>query len=174
MLFSIFNGVVRPYDAMTPPWKYTIYWINPSTYWIGGVLAATLRGQPVRCSQDEVARFDTPNGQTCQAYAGEYATSAGGYLLNPDATSGCEYCYLSSGDQYLAGLNIKPDQMWRDFGIFLAWVFFGYFLVYYFIFTVRIKGWTFGFGPLFRTLGKGVDKIKSLFKKKNKDDEEQE
>lgn len=41
-------------------------------------------------------------------------------------------------------------------------------LVYFFIYTVRIKGWTFGFGPLFGLLGKGVDNAKGLFVWKGK------
>jgi len=43
-------------------------------------------------------------------------------------------------------------------------------LIYFFIWSVRVKGWTFGFGPLFSVVGKGVDAIKGaakrLFKKK--------
>lgn len=112
--------------------------------------------------------FDTPGGETCQEYAGAYATSAGGYVLNPDATSGCMYCMYSSGNQYLASLNISASDKWRDFGIFLVFVCTNWMLVYFFIYSVRVKGWTFGFGPLFGFLGKGVDLLKKPFQKKNK------
>jgi ATP-binding cassette subfamily G (WHITE) protein 2 (SNQ2) len=37
-------------------------------------------------------------------------------------------------------------------------------LVYFFIYTVREKGWSFGFGALFRVLGKGLDMLKKPFK----------
>ncbi|KAF2149279.1 putative ABC transporter [Myriangium duriaei CBS 260.36] len=173
VMFSLFNGVVRPYSAIPVFWRYWMYWVNPSTYWIGGVLAATLQGIPVQCSSTEVARFDVPAGQTCNSYAGAYAKQAGGYLLNPTATSGCEYCPISNGDQYLASLNISPDQKWRDFGIFLAFVISNWALVYFFIWSVRVKGWSFGFGLLFGTLGKGVDKIKGLFKGRGKNKNEE-
>jgi len=163
VMFSLFNGVVRPYAVLPVFWKYWMYYVNPSTYWIGGVLAATLHDQPVQCTPEETARFDPPPGQTCQSYAGAFAQVAGGYLLNPQNTSDCMYCQYRRGDQYLAGLNVRPDEKWRDFGIFLAFCVSNWALVYFFIYTVRIKGWSFGFGSLFGALGKVAGKVKGLF-----------
>lgn len=137
----------------------------PSTYWIRGVLGRTMHNIPVECTISETARFDTPNGQTCESYAGAYARQAGGRLLNPGATTDCQYCPFSSGDDYLRTLNIDPSQTWQDFGIFLVFVFINYALVYFFIWSVRIKHWSFGFGHLFGFLGKCVDFIKKPFKK---------
>lgn len=146
-----------------------MYWVNPSTWWIGGVLAATLHGVPVECTVSETAQFNPPPGQTCGAYATAFARSAGGYLINPSATADCQYCQYSVGDQYLANLNISADQKWRDFGVFLVFVCTNWFLVYFFIYSVRIKGWSFGFGYLFGGLGKAVDSVKGLFKRKEKE-----
>lgn len=112
-MFGLFNGVVRPFDSMSVFWKYWMYFVNPSTYWIGGILAATLDGASVQCAAEETARFDAPPNQTCHDYAGEFAKSAGGYLLNPEATSACMYCPYSNGNQYLATLNIQADEKWR-------------------------------------------------------------
>lgn len=112
-MFGLFNGVVRPYSSLPVFWKYWMYYANPSTYWIGGILAATLDGAPVECSSAETAKFDAPSGQTCQDYAGSFAKSAGGYILNPSATSSCEYCPISSGNDYLASLNISASDKWR-------------------------------------------------------------
>lgn len=159
-----FNGVVRPYQTLPVFWRYWMYWVNPSTYWIGGVLAATLDGIPVQCSIEETARFDAPPGQTCTQYAGDFARAAGGYLLNPDATSDCQYCQYSVGNQYLETLNVSASDKWRDFGVFLVFVFTNWFLVYFFIYTVRIRGWSFGFGYLFGGLSKLVDVLKKPFK----------
>ncbi|KAK8217419.1 ATP-binding cassette transporter snq2 [Zalaria obscura] len=169
VMFSLFNGVVRPYSMLPVFWKYWMYYVNPSTYWIGGVLAATLHDIPVECEPSETAQFNVPPGQTCRSYAGAFATQAGGYLLNPDATAGCMYCPYSVGDQYLSTLNIKADDKWRWFGVFLAFCISNWALVYFFIYTVRIRGWSFGFGFVFGTLGKAVKKVKSLFKRKPKE-----
>jgi len=165
VMLTLFNGVVRPYAMLPVFWKYWMYWVNPSTWWIGGVLAATLHNIPVRCTIEETARFNPPPGQTCNAYAGAYATSAGGYLLNPGASTDCQYCQYSSGDQYLASLNIHADEKWRDFGIFLIFVFSNWFLVYFFIWSVRVKGWSFGFGYVFGFLGMVASFIKKPFTK---------
>lgn len=169
VMFSLFNGVVRPYAQLPVFWRYWMYYVNPSTYWIGGVLAATLSGIPVACTPEETGRFDPPPGQTCGSYAGAFAGSAGGYLLDENATAGCEYCPYSTGDQYLATLNVSPGDKWPYFGIFLAFCFSNWALVYFFIYTVRIRGWSFGFGMLFGGLGKLVDKVKSLGKKKTEE-----
>lgn len=167
VMVSLFNGVVRPYSMLPVFWRYWVYYVNPSTWWIGGVLAAMLHDAPIECAPFETARFDVPAGQTCDSYAGSFAQGAGGYLLNPNATADCQYCSLSTGDQYLAQLNVEAGDKWRDFGIFLAFVISNWALVYFFIYTVRIRGWSFGFGQLFGVLGKGVDGIKSLFRRKS-------
>lgn len=33
VMFSLFNGVVRPYSMLPVFWKYWMYWVNPATYW---------------------------------------------------------------------------------------------------------------------------------------------
>jgi ATP-binding cassette subfamily G (WHITE) protein 2 (SNQ2) len=129
VMFSLFNGVVRPYSELPVFWKYWMYYVNPSTWWIGGVLAATLAGQPIECAESETAVFDPPPGQSCSSYAGAFAESSGGYLLQPDATSNCMMCPYSEANSYLATLNISPDDKWRDFGIFLVFVCTNYMLV---------------------------------------------
>lgn len=65
----------------------------------------------------------------------------------------------------MSTLNIKPHDKWRDFGIFLAFVISNWFLVYFFIYTVRIRGWSFGLGYVFGVLGKLADLITAPFKK---------
>ncbi|CAI6341635.1 unnamed protein product [Periconia digitata] len=170
VMFSLFNGVVRSYNEMPVFWRYWMYYVNPSTYWIGGVLAATLRSQPVQCQPTETAQFDVPAGETCASYAGAFVSQAPGYLLNPDATAGCMYCPYSTGDDYLTTLNINPGDKWRDFGIFLAFCVSNWALVYFFVWSVRIKGWSFGFGAVGRAVGKVVRRGKGKGKAGNNDE----
>lgn len=162
-MFGLFNGVVVSYAQLNVFWKYWMYYVNPSQWWISGVLAKTLHGIPVMCSPDETAQFTPPAGSTCAEYAGAFAASAGGYFLDASSTTLCQYCPYSVGDQYLNGLNIKASDAWRDFGIFLAFVVSNYALVYFFIWSVRIKGWSFGFGYVFAGLGKLVGYISKPF-----------
>lgn len=172
-MVSLFNGIVRPYGSLPVFWRYWMYYINPSTWWISGVLAAILANQPIRCTTGESTLFDPPPGQTCGQYADSFVRNVGtGYITNPSARAACGYCQYASGEEYLATLNIRPDQKWRDFGIFLVFVVTNWALVYFFIYTVRVKGWTFGMGPLFGGLGKAISTVKGLFvrKQKNKDE----
>ncbi|KAH0596640.1 hypothetical protein MHUMG1_05758 [Metarhizium humberi] len=121
VMFSLFNGVVVPYDQLNVFWRYWLYYLNPSTYWISGVLATTLANQPVRCAANEAAYFDPPAGRTCADFAADFVARAGrGYLVNPNDTDNCSYCPYASGAEYLASLNIEPSQKWRDLGIFIA------------------------------------------------------
>jgi ATP-binding cassette subfamily G (WHITE) protein 2 (SNQ2) len=135
VIFSLFNGVVRPYSQMPVFWRYWLYYVNPSTWWIGGVLAATLANQPIQCAESETAVFDPPPGQSCSSYAGAFAESSGGYLLQPDAISNCMMCPYSEANSYLASLNISPDDKWRNLGIFLVFVATNYMLVCSFLVT---------------------------------------
>ena len=162
VMFSLFNGVVRSYSQLPVFWRYFMYWINPSTYWLGGVIAATLRDIPIRCDPDEAAMFNPPPDMTCGQYAQPYVDSVGrGYLTNPGATSGCGYCQYASGVEYMQSLNVKPSDKWKYLPIFLAFVISNWALVYFFVYTVRVRGWSFGFGYLFGGLGKIAGGLKA-------------
>ena len=142
------------------------YYLNPSTYWIGGVISATLPSIPIQCTPSEAAHFNPPPGQTCSQYASSFVQQVGtGYLINPDATGNCGYCQFSNGGEFMATLNVNPADKWKYFGIFLAFCISNWALVYFFIYTVRIRGWSFGLGTLFGWLGKRVDAMKALFSK---------
>ncbi|RDW72004.1 putative ATP-binding multidrug cassette transport protein [Coleophoma crateriformis] len=155
VMFTLFNGVVRQYSQINVFWRYWMYYVNPSTWWIGGVLAATMDRITVTCSPTEAAYFNPPPSQTCSEYASAFVSRTGGYLMNPDATANCGYCAYRDGVEYLASLNVKPSDKWPYLGIFAAYVVINWLLVYFMIYTVRIKGWTFGLGPLFG----GIEKL---------------
>jgi ABC-type multidrug transport system permease subunit len=118
----------------------------------------------VVCSSLEFTHFNPPPGQTCAQYAGHFVSqiAKAGYLSNPNATSNCSYCPFASGYEYTRTLNVHDGDKWRCFGIFLAFCLINWGLVYFMIYTVRIKGWSFGFGPLFRLLGNAVDGVKNV------------
>lgn len=172
VMFGLFNGVVRPYAQIPVFWRYWMYYVNPSTWWIAGVLSKTLANIPVVCQPNETAQFTPPPGQTCGTYAGVFAAGAGGYLIDPASTTLCQYCPYSSGNNYLSTLNIGSNDAWRNLGIFVVYVISNYALVYFFIWTVRIKGWSFGFGKLSDYFSKGVEALSKPLKKKEKKEQE--
>ncbi|KAK0655003.1 ABC-2 type transporter-domain-containing protein [Cercophora newfieldiana] len=166
VVFSLFNGVVVPYNQLNVFWKYWLYWLNPSTYWISGVLTTTIAGQAVRCAPNEAAYFNPPSGQTCLEFAGDFVRQAGqGYLTNPEGTTNCGYCPFSSGDEYLASLGLETGTKWRDFGVFLVFCFTNWMLIYFFIWSVRVKGWSFGFGSVMSAVQRGIGAVKGAMKR---------
>ena len=116
-----------------------MYRVSPLTYLVGGEAAIAIAKRTVRCADNELAVFDPPSGQTCGQYLAKYLTTAAGQLYNENATSGCEYCPLRSGAQYLAGQRISYDQRWRNFGILWAFIIFNIFgaVSLYYLFRVR-------------------------------------
>ncbi|KAL8826772.1 MAG: hypothetical protein Q9191_003588 [Dirinaria sp. TL-2023a] len=158
VMFSLFCGVIRPYNMLSVFWRYWLYYLVPSTYWIGGVMAAVLPSRTVTCAPQEAARFNPPPGQTCAQYAGAFVQSINrGYLTNPSATADCGYCQYANGAEYIASLNVSAKDKWPYFGIFLGFVISNWALVYFFIYTCHIRRWGFGFGYVFGGLGRLVD-----------------
>jgi ABC-type multidrug transport system permease subunit len=99
IMCELFNGILRHHEQMPAFWKYTMYYITPFTYWIGGVLTAVLRGTDVICSSSELTLFESPPNMTCGEYAGPWLASKGvGYLSNEDSSGICGYCQYSRGD----------------------------------------------------------------------------
>jgi ATP-binding cassette subfamily G (WHITE) protein 2 (SNQ2) len=169
VMVNLFNGIVRPYADYPVFWKYWMYYVNPMTWWLRGVLSAVLPGVQIECASQEATHFNPPPGQTCQQYAGDFVTSVAkvGKLVNPGAMSDCQYCPYETGSDYMVNLNVHAGDKWRSFGIFLAFVIINWALVYFFIYTVRVRGWSFGIGSLFGVAGLMVDRVKGLFKKKS-------
>jgi ATP-binding cassette, subfamily G (WHITE), member 2, SNQ2 len=128
-----FCGVLVPYSQIQEFWRYWIYYLNPFTYLMGGLLVFPLFDKEVHCKESEFAVFDTPSNQTCREYLAEYmqGQGLGSNLVNPDATSGCRVCKYTRGSDYLATVNLKDYYYgWRDIGILAIFVFSSYALVY--------------------------------------------
>ena len=120
----------------------------------------------MKCGPLEAAYFNPPAGQTCAQFAGDFVTSVGrGYLTNPEATTACGYCQFKDGTEYMRSLNYEPSDKWKYLPIFLAFCISNWALVYFFIYTVRVRHWGFGLGYIFGPLGKGVDAVEAGIKK---------
>ncbi|KAF8734087.1 ABC transporter, partial [Rhizoctonia solani] len=124
-----FNGVLQPYSQLIPFWKW-MYRLSPLTYLIEGLLVNGIGNMELTCSPTEIQTIVPPSGQTCSSYMSQYISMAGGYLVNPDASSDCQFCPQSTTDTYLASLNMSYSHRWRNVGIMIAFAAFNVFLVY--------------------------------------------
>lgn len=119
-----------------------MYHLSPYTYLIGGLLGQgsplpsspadmdlrvflAIGHQNIVCSEKEIATVNPPSGNTCAQFFQDYIANHGGYLNNPGATSGCEFCSTRTTDEYLGRtFNIQYSHRWRDVGIFCAFIVF--------------------------------------------------
>ncbi len=98
--------------------------VDPFTRLASGLTTSVLHGVPVVCSSNEYFRFQAPNGETCGAYAGAFATAVGAYIGNPQSTGECEYCsysYVSSFEVFCHGPPAS-DQTGRWVHRFEKWL----------------------------------------------------
>ncbi|OQD77479.1 hypothetical protein PENDEC_c002G04133 [Penicillium decumbens] len=122
-LLLLFCGVVATPDDMPGFWIF-MYRVSPFTYLVSGMLSTAVSGTDVTCSTDEILTFNPPGSQTCYEYLNAYAERTGGYIQNPNATSSCSYCSMSSTDTFLAQVDSYYSDAWRNFGIMWAYLVF--------------------------------------------------
>ncbi len=137
-LSFLFSGVMQPPHAL--PGFWTFMWrVSPFTYYISGIGSTALHGRDVVCSATELSVFDPPPGQTCGQYMAKFLAAGVGTLYNGNATAGCEYCAMTTADQYLAVREIYYEDRWRNYGIFWCYFVFNIFfaVVLYYVFRVR-------------------------------------
>ena len=100
----------------------------------------SLSQRQVHCARNELAIFDPPAGQNCSSYLSQYFEMGTlGQLSNPSATSGCEYCSIIDGAQYLAGSQIDAKDAWRNFGLFWVYIVFNVFATILLYYILRVK-----------------------------------
>lgn len=79
----------------------------------------------INCSSTELVTVDPPSGSSCGTFLQEYISHVGGYVTNPGATGGCQFCSARTTDQWMGpNFNIYYEHHWRDFGIFWGYIFF--------------------------------------------------
>lgn len=98
-----------------------MYRVSPFTYLIQGMLGVATARTNVVCSSIELLHVEPPSGSTCEAYMTQFISSYGGYLQDPSATSGCQFCSVRSTDVFLQSFGINYADRWRNYG--LIWVF---------------------------------------------------
>lgn len=148
LLFSlclIFCGVLANPDTLPHFWIF-MYRISPFTYLVSGMLATAVANTDVVCAANELVSFAPPQGQTCGQFMEVYLQAAGGYLVDSNATSNCQYCAISDTNVFLASVGSDYSLRWRNFGILWAFIIFNVFaaLGLYWLTRVPKKDGLFG------------------------------
>ncbi|KAI5806421.1 ABC transporter CDR4 [Peziza echinospora] len=146
-----FNGILREYGMLPGVWRYTMYHVNPMTYFVRGMLGALMEGREVRCAEGEFNTFKAPPGVGCADYVGAWLGGKGvtGYLAAGNTTAVgqqevCKFCRYGRAEEYLRTLNVGPGGQnvggrWADFGVFLGFAVVNWGLVY--LFMWKGEGW---------------------------------
>ena len=94
--------------------------------------------QEINCSSVEIVKLNPPSGQTCGDYLQKYISNNGGYLLDPSATSACEFCSTRTTDEFLgSNFNIFYDHHWRNLALLCAFTVFNASLFSFFLLGER-------------------------------------
>lgn len=112
-----FCGVVVPYNQIQPFWRYWMYYLDPFTYLIGGLLEPVVWDVQVDCRPEELTHIPLPtgNGTTCGDYMADFIRENSGYVVDPSSTKSCSYCPYTTGADYLSQFKIDERYFgWRD------------------------------------------------------------
>ncbi|KAG0701470.1 ABC-2 type transporter-domain-containing protein [Suillus ampliporus] len=138
VFIMIFDGVIQPFFELN--WWRWMYRVSPFTYIIQGLLGQAIGGTPISCASRELVSVNPPKGLTCDKYMGPFMEFAGGYLTNPDASEGCQYCPYETADDYMYSIfSIKYSYHWRNIGIVFGYVLFNIFAMFWFTYFMRIR-----------------------------------
>ncbi|KAF4171597.1 hypothetical protein CNMCM8694_002369 [Aspergillus lentulus] len=121
VLAFFFCGVLASPDQMPRFWIF-LYRASPLSYYVSAVLSTGLANVNVTCASNEFTAFNPPAGQSCGEYMAAHIAAAGGYLLDENATSNCQYCKVKETNAYLAGIHADYGARWRNLGIMWVYV----------------------------------------------------
>lgn len=104
-----------------------MYRVSPFTYLVSGMMSTGLANSKVICDKIEYLHFDPPSNATCGSYMKSYISYAGGYILNENATTDCQFCSVADTNVFLAGVNSNFQDAWRNFGLMFVFIIFNIF-----------------------------------------------
>ena len=118
--FGLLCGVTIPAPQIPGFWRAWLYQLDPWTRLIGGMVVTELEGRPVMCAADEYNVFNAPPGQNCGSYMEPFFAAGGAGYIADNASSVCEYCAYSIGNQFYEPLGFSFDNRWRDLGTYFS------------------------------------------------------
>ena len=136
-IFTICLTFCGVFKHPTGFWTW-MYYVSPLTYWMRGMLSATLANNAVTCSSTELVRFSPPANATCAEYMAPYMKVAGGYLVKPDALADCQFCSMADTNAFLNSIYSKYDERWYYLGVMIAYIALNMILCTFFYWLARV------------------------------------
>ncbi|KYK54403.1 ABC transporter ABCl1 [Drechmeria coniospora] len=122
-LSLIFCGVLVQ-SANLPRFWVFLNRVSPFTYLVGGMLSTGVANTEVVCAANELLHFSPPAEQTCGEYMSSYVEIFGGRVMDASATATCAFCPIADTNTFLARVDSRYSERWRNLGILSAYVVF--------------------------------------------------
>lgn len=135
-LSLLFCGVLA--NGSQLGWWIWMNRVSPFTYFVGGMLSTGVANTAVTCSDIEFLTINPPSGQTCGVYLNDFVTAAKSTLVNPQASSDCQVCLLSTTNQFLEMIGVSYGQRWRNFGLLWGYILFNVFGAIFLYWLLRV------------------------------------
>ncbi|KAE8362635.1 P-loop containing nucleoside triphosphate hydrolase protein [Aspergillus caelatus] len=138
-LCLLFCGILVQPDALARFWIF-MYRVDPFTYLMDGMIVTALANTKLHCAAIDLLRIALPaNTTSCGDYMSAYVSTAGGQVLNPDATTGeCLFCSIGDTNVVLEGLGINVAHRWRDLGLMAVYVVFNVAATFFIYWLARL------------------------------------
>ncbi|KAI9158139.1 ABC multidrug transporter A-2 [Paramyrothecium foliicola] len=134
----VFCGVVVPPGDLPGFWKF-VWRASPLTYLINGLAVAGLYKAKISCSAVQLIIVNPPSGISCEAHFAQQIDAVGGLVLNPEATSGCEYCPITDANSFLyETLEAVAGNPWKIAGYLCVFVAFNIVATYGLYWVARV------------------------------------
>ena len=155
LIFSFiiaFCGVVQKPNLMPGFWKF-MWRLSPFSYFVNNMISVLVHDRPVICKEEEFNVLQPITGETCGEYLSDFFSGNDGYVNNPNASSNCQVCQYSVGDEYLKDTGMSYSVVWRNVGFFCAYIAFNFCSMVALYYVLRVKSIN-PLSPIFKLVGK--------------------
>lgn len=112
VLAFFFCDVLASPDQMPRFWIF-LYHTSPLSYYVSAILSTGLANIDVECAFNKFTTLHPPDNQSCGEYLQDYIAQVGGYLVDDNYMSDCQYCKIKDTNIYLSAIGADYSTRWR-------------------------------------------------------------
>ncbi|TVY46260.1 ATP-dependent permease PDR10, partial [Lachnellula cervina] len=137
----VFCGILLSLNDLPRFW-IVVYRASPLTYFIDGMVLASLANTHLECSNVQLLHINPPlvglSNLTCAEYLRRFAQYTNRVLKNPAAMTDCLYCPVNETNILLRQLDLGTEYAWSNVGYITVYVLFNAFAIYFIYWLTRV------------------------------------